>query len=89
MSGELHDFEYPDQPKLYDIRTIESGYILKTTCTVLGLYYIIVKPLEHYFPDRFPKPDMKKENEYYGKLNRIAPPFPTIFRSWREYQNIQ
>lgn len=82
MSGELHDNQYPDEPPIYDERTLEAGYVLKTALIVTGLYVCIIKPskiLNKY---------ENKESLSLFDTTGLVCRFPqSIFSSWRDYEN--
>jgi hypothetical protein len=44
MAGELHDTKYPNEPPIYDMRTVQTGYIFITASVLIGVYYVIIKP---------------------------------------------
>ena len=81
ITGEVHDWNYPDEPKQYDIRTIETAYILDAGLCWLGLFYLIVKPLKLFDADNIV---MLKRYDQTGLPARL----PFIFSTWREYENL-
>mmetsp|Transcript_8978 Transcript_8978/g.8017 ORF Transcript_8978/g.8017 Transcript_8978/m.8017 type:complete len:406 (+) Transcript_8978:12-1229(+) len=80
MSGELHDFSYPQSEKWYDKRTIEAGYIMETALIWLAIYYLFIKPF-HILPPT-------KESEKMYDDTGLNPRFSFLFATWREYENI-
>lgn len=45
MSGEFHDYNYPDQKPMYEQRTKESGKLLITAFSMSLVYFVVIKPL--------------------------------------------
>jgi hypothetical protein len=79
MTGELHDFVYPNEPKEYFTRQTQSGYVMMAALCLDGLYYIIIKGFGLLKPS-------EEVVEMYNDTG-LQPRYP--FRTWREYENIQ
>ena len=48
MTGELHDFEYPNQEKEYIPRQKQAADTMTAALVWLGVYYLIIKPFKIY-----------------------------------------
>lgn len=81
MSSDLHDQRYPDAPKQYPQRTIEAGYMMEAAMVFLAVYYLIIKPCKIFQPTR--------ETELQYDDTVLSCRFPAVFRTWREYENVQ
>jgi hypothetical protein len=46
MTGEAHDYAYPDSPELSDIHTEQCARILETALIWLAIYYLIILPFD-------------------------------------------
>lgn len=46
MSGDLHDYFYPDEPSIYDERLSDSAHVLEATMCWLGIFYFFIKPFD-------------------------------------------
>ena len=82
MTGDLHDHAFPDSPKWYARRTMESGHVMQAALCWLGIYYLIVKPFRLLGCDN---PDALSHYNNTG----LRPRFSRIFSTWREYENCQ
>ena len=80
ITGEVHDWNYPDEPPLYDERTVQASYILDAGLCWLGIFYLIVKPLKLLDADN---PVQLRRYDGTGLPAR----FPFLFPTWREYEN--
>ena len=80
ITGEVHDWNYPDDPPIYDERTAQASYILDAGLCWLGVFYLIVKPLRLLGAD---DPEMLRRYDGTGLQTRFSFLFPT----WREYEN--
>jgi len=81
MSSELHDNEYPNADKLYPQRTIESGYVMIAAIVWLMVYYVVIYPLSLCQPSY-------SARALYNDTN-LTCRFPSLFSSWRDYENSQ
>ncbi len=81
MSGDLHDFEFPDGPRLYPQHTVEAGHLMKAAIVFLAIYYLSIRPFRLFQPSR----ESEMEYDDTGLTCR----FTSIFRSWREYESVQ
>ena len=81
MTGELDDWNYPDEEPQYDIRQTQSGYIMVATLCLLGTYIVFLKPLGYWKPS----PEAVHVYDDTGLASRI----PKLFSTWREYENVQ
>ena len=82
MTGDLHDHAFPDSPKWYARRTMESGHMMQAALCWLGIYYLIVKPF------RLLGCDNPEALSHYNNTG-LSPRFSRIFSTWREYENCQ
>lgn len=82
MTGDLHDHAFPDSPKWYARRTMESGHMMQAALCWLGIYYLIVKPF------RLLGCDNPEALSHYDNTG-LSPRFSRIFSTWREYENCQ
>ena len=79
MTGDLHDHQFPNEEPLYDIRTLEAGYVMQAALCWMAAYYLIVKPLKLFGGD----------SQRSDDPGRPAPRLPKFFITWREYENVQ
>ena len=79
MTGEAHDYQYPDSPAISDRHLQESAIILETAVVWLSLYYFILLPL-----DLLPQTTQAMEEYDDGDF---TPRF-SYFRNFRQYENI-
>lgn len=90
MSGELYNLEdgLDDNVGLYPVRTSEAKSVFLFALTLLGIYYIVVKPIEIYKPDLLTHYfNVADENDLQGILP--APRFRYFFKSWEQYVNTE
>jgi len=80
MTGEVHDYHYPDEPSQYLRRQQQASYIMIAALCWLGIYYLIIRPLGLLKPS-------EKAISIYDDTG-LTPRFPAIFNTWREYENI-
>ena len=80
MQGELHDYQFPDEPPMMERRQSDAGYMMMVAILWLGIYYAVIKPLG-YFPIT---DENRKEYDDTGLVCRYNLLFPT----WRQYENI-
>jgi hypothetical protein len=88
MSGELYNLEdgIDDSVGVYPVRASEAKAIFLFGLTLVGTYYIIVKPIELYKPDYLSHYfNVADENDLQGILP--APRFKYFFKSWEQYTN--
>jgi hypothetical protein len=83
MSGELHDWQFPNATPVYDQRHLDAQYVLFVTIMFLAVYYLIVRPLKLFVSEESAK-------EVYNDSG-ITPPFCIwpFYSSWRELENLQ
>ena len=79
MTGDLHDHQFPNEEPVYDIRTLEAGYVMQAALCWMSVYYLIVKPLKLFGGD----------SQRTDDPGRPAPRLPKFFITWREYENVQ
>ena len=79
MTGDLHDHKFPDEESVYDIRTLQAGYVMQAALCWMSAYYLIVKPLKLFGGD----------NQRTDDPGRPVPRLPKLFITWREYENVQ
>ena len=48
MTGELHDFDYPNQEKEYIPRQKQAADTMTAALVWLGVYFLIIKPFKIY-----------------------------------------
>jgi len=80
MTGEAHDYAYPDSPSISDRHNDESAYMLEAACIWLSVYYLIVVPTWGQITK-----DPKAIEEYDD--GEFKPRF-TYFKNFRQYENI-
>lgn len=80
MSGELHDYHYPNEASIYNRRATECGYIMMAALIWIGIYYVILKPLD------VTSRDTVAMDHYDTK--ELQHRFPRYFKNWREYENV-
>lgn len=86
MSGELHDYRYPNEPSVYNQRTRQTGEVFIVALVWVSAYYFILKPFRSA-GICFTRPSSPA-------TGLEAPPqsfqyrFPWYFHSWEEYENI-
>jgi len=71
----------------YTSRNLDANKILDCALCLLGVYYVILKPIELMYPEFFRKYGLNPVDEF--EATESKPRFPFIFKSWREYQNLQ
>lgn len=81
MSGDIHDFQFPDEPLLYPQRSVEAGHMMEASIWFLCVYYLIVKPSAVF------QPSHEADAEYDD--TGLKPRFSFFFKTWREYENVQ
>ncbi len=81
MTGELHDWSYPDEPPQYFARQTQAGYVMISALCWLGFYYLVIKPFKFFVPSQ------ETINRYND--TGLDSRFPMFFATWREYENIQ
>lgn len=79
MTGEAHDYQYPDSPAISDRHLSESAIILETAVVWLSLYYFIILPLNLM-------PQTAQAMEEYDDGD-FTPRF-SYFKNFRQYENI-
>ncbi len=81
MTGELHDFSYPDEELWYPSRMVEAGHMMQAALCWLGVYYLCIKPAKLW------PPSLAAIHAYdeTGLVSR----FPYFLSTWREYENLQ
>ena len=82
MSSELHDWNYPNESPQYDIATIQTAIILDSGLCFLAFYYLIVRPFG-LFDSGNPKVLARYDT------TGLPPRSPMLFRTWRDYENLQ
>lgn len=87
MNGDLHDTQYPNEPSIYDRRTLETGYIFIVASVWIGVYYVCLKPFLLW---RSARSNILSSTYPSGQasVGRHHWRFPFYFHSWREYENI-
>lgn len=80
MSGELYDYKY-DDPEIYVERMHQSTPVLQTALGWLAFYYIIIKPFKIFEPS--------KESIHAYDETGLQCRYTMLFKTWREYENIQ
>jgi len=80
MTGEAHDYAYPDSPSISDRHNDESAYMLEAACVWLSVYYLIVVPVWGQITK-----DPKAVEEYDD--GEFKPRF-SYFKNFRQYENI-
>lgn len=80
MTGEAHDFAYPDSPSISDRHNEESARILEVATVWLAVYYFIVVPTLGRITQ-----DQKAIDEYDD--GEFKPRF-SFFKNFRQYENI-
>jgi hypothetical protein len=79
MSGELHDYQYPNDPSVYDQRTRQTGEVFIVALVWVSSYYLILKPFRSAGVCGT-RPSTVPQNFQHR--------FPWYFHSWEEYENI-
>jgi hypothetical protein len=83
MWGEIHDSEYPDEPKIYPDHTRQSSILMGCAfCWVLS-YYVVVKPFK-LLPAISDEAAAAYEVTDMEPHSFITPIIPT----WRQYENL-
>lgn len=78
MTGEAHDYAYPDSPELSDIHTAQCARILETALLWLAVYYLVILPF-----DLMPvKPEAVAEYDDGSLKPRFS-----YFKNFRQYEN--
>jgi hypothetical protein len=79
MQGELHDNHYPNDTSIYNERADQAGYIFITALLWISIYYCLAKPF-----------NLSSSHEINAPYNTTGfkPRFSSLFRSWREYENV-
>jgi hypothetical protein len=80
MSGELHDYRYPDRPSVYDERTHQTGEVFVVALLWVSAYYLLLKP--------FRAAGVCSSREPSSSPQTFQHRFPWYFHSWEEYENI-
>ena len=80
MTGEAHDYAYPDSPSIADRHNEESAHMLETAAIWLTVYYCFVVPCWGQITK-----DPKAIEEYDD--GEFTPRF-SYFRNFRQYENI-
>lgn len=81
MAADLHDHQYPDAPQVYPQRTIEAGHMMLAALGFQVFYYCVIKPCKLFQPSR--------EMEMQYDDTQLQCRFHPLFRTWREYENVQ
>lgn len=87
MSGELHDWEYPNQPHLYEERKVQCRHIMEAALVWIGLYFLVIKPFKIF--DRLGIPNQNNNPSHKDHFYDIGieSRFP-CFSTWRQYEQI-
>ena len=80
ITGEVHDWKYPEDPPIYDERTAQTAYILDVGLCWLATFYLFIKPFKLFDADN---PEMLIHYDTTG-----LPPRLLFFKTWREYENV-
>lgn len=80
MTGEVHDYYFPNDYPQYEDRQRQASYIMMSALCWLGVYYFIIRPLGLLKPNA----DAVAIYDDTGLSTR----FPLFFNTWREYENI-
>ena len=84
MTGELHDWVYPNEPVLYPLRTIQCGQIMLFTIAWLGIYYVFE------FPWKWLPKSWVQNAEYYDRngIENMPKWISWLFPNMRSLENI-
>ena len=81
ITGEVHDWKYPEETPIYDERTTQTGYILNAGLCWLAVFYLFVRPFKLFHADN---QEMLVRYDTTG----LPPRLPWLFKTWRDYENM-
>ena len=81
ITGEVHDWKYPEDLPIYDERTTQTGYILSIGLCWLVIFYVFVRPFKLFDVENH---EMLIRYDTTG----LSPRLPWLFKTWRDYENM-
>jgi len=84
MSGEFHDWVYPNETNLSPLRTIQSGQMMLFAISWLGIYYVFV------FPWKWLPKSWTQNMEYFdiNEIENMPKCISWLFPNMRSLENI-
>lgn len=92
MSGELYNLQYEiddDNSGWYPVRTLEASFIFRAALCWLGVYYLIIKPIELLRPNVYWHVRTTEEEMKNNGGHHVIPRFHSFFKNFDQYKDAQ